>query len=118
MNYWESRKSFWTTPKGFILQIAAILIALGGALVILNLYNSPFPVVEYFNAKPVAISPGKVAILSWSVIGATTVEIDQGIGMVALKGTMKVLPSETTTYSLTAVNGTRYRTRSVKVMVE
>ena len=117
MNYWESRKSFWTTPKGFILQITAILIILGGALIFLNLYTSPFPVIEYFDAKPVAISPGEATTLSWSVIGATTVEIDQGIGIVVLKGATKVSPSETTTYTLTAVNGTRNRTRSVKVMV-
>jgi hypothetical protein len=117
MNYWESRKSFWTTPKGFILQITAILIVLGGALITLNLYTSPFPVIEYFDAKPVAISPGEAAILSWSVVGATTVEIDQGVGIVTLKGMKKVYPSETTTYNLAAVNGTRNRTRSVRVMV-
>ena len=117
MNYWESRKSFWTTPKGFILQITAILIILGGALITLNLYTSPFPVIEYFDAKPVAISPGEATTLSWSVVGATTVEIDQGVGIVVLKGTTKVSPSGTNTYTLTAVNGTRNRTRSVKVMV-
>ena len=118
MNYWESRKSFWTTPRGFILQITAILIILGGALIVLNLYTSPFPVIEYFDAKPVAISPGEGTILSWSVVGATTVEIDQGFGIVALKGAMSVSPSETTTYTLMAVNGTRNRTRSVRVMVK
>jgi hypothetical protein len=117
MNYWESRKSFWTTPKGFILQITAILIILGGALITLNLYTSPFPVIEYFDAKPVAISPGEATILSWSVVGATTVEIDQGVGIVVLKGTTKVSLSGTTTYTLTAVNGTRNRKRSLKVMV-
>jgi hypothetical protein len=116
MNYWESRKSFWTTPKGFLLQITAILIIMGGALIALNLYTSPFPVIEYFDAKPVTISPGEASVLSWSVVGATTVEIDQGVGSVAFKGEMKVTPSETTTYTLTAVNGTRNRTRSVRVM--
>lgn len=118
INYWESRRSFWTTPKGFILQIAAILIILGGALIALNLHTSPFPVIEYFDAKPVAISPGGAAMLSWSVVGARTVEIDQGIGIVALDGVKSVSPTETTTYTLTAVNGTRNRTRSVKLMVK
>ncbi len=84
---------------------------------VLNLYTSPFPVIEYFDAKPVAISPGEGTILSWSVVGATIVEIDQGVGIVALKGAMRVSPSETTTYTLMAVNGTRNRTRSVRVMV-
>ena len=117
MNYWESRKSFWTTPKGFILQITAILIILGGALITLNLYTSPFPVIEYFDAKPVVISPGEATILSWSVVGATTVEIDQGVGIVVQKGAMSVSSSETKIYTLTAINGTRNRTRSVRVMV-
>lgn len=117
MNYWESRKSFWTTPKGFVLQITAILIVLVGGLIALNLYTSPFPVIEYFDAKPAAISPGEATTLSWSVVGATTVEIDQGVGNIVLKGAMTVSPSETTTYTLTAVNGTRNRTRSVRVMV-
>jgi len=117
MNYWESRKSFWTTPKGFILQITAILIILGGALITLNLYTSPFPVIEYFDAKPVVISSGEATILSWSVVGATTVKIDQGVGTVVLKGATSLSPSETTTYTLMSVNGTRNRTRSVRVMV-
>ena len=118
MNYWESRKSFWTTPKGFIIQIAAILIILGGALMTLNLYTSPFPVIESFDAKPVAISPGEATILSWSVVGATTIEIDQSVGSVVSKGATKVSPSGTTTYTLTAVNGTRNRTRSTRVIVK
>ena len=117
MNYWESRRSFWTTLKGFILQIAAILIILAAALITLNLYITPFPVIEYFDARPVAISPGEATNLSWSVIGATTIEIDQGVGSVMLKGATKVSPSETTTYTLTAVNGTRNRSISIKVMV-
>ena len=117
MNYWESRKSFWTTPKGFILQITAILIILGGALVTLNLYTSPFPVIEYFDAKPVVINSGEATILSWSVVGATTVKIDQGVGNVVLKGATSLSPSETTTYTLMSVNGTRNRTRSVRVLV-
>ncbi|VVB64621.1 Uncharacterised protein [uncultured archaeon] len=87
-------------------------------MITLNLYTSPFPVIEYFDAKPVAISPGEASTLSWSVVGATTVEIDQGVGIVLLNGATKVSPSETTTYTLTAVNGTRNRTRSVKVMVK
>jgi hypothetical protein len=118
MNYWESRKSFWTTPKGFIIQIAAIFIILGAAIVALNLYNSPFPVIESFDARPVSISSGESANLSWSVVGATAIDIDPGIGRVMLKGAKKVAPSVTTVYTLTAINNTRNRTRSVRVIVD
>jgi hypothetical protein len=118
MNYWERRKSFWTTSKGFIIMIAAVLIILGGAIIGINLYTSPFPVIESFEAKPMALTLGEATNLSWSVIGATVVEIDQGIGRVSLKGDMKISPLKTTTYSLTAINGTRNRTKSTKVIVE
>jgi hypothetical protein len=118
MNYWERRKSFWTTSKGFVIQIAAVLIILCGAIIGLNLYISPFPVIESFEAKPVALTLGEASNLSWSVVGATFVEIDQGIGRVSLKGDLKISPLKTTTYSLTAINGTRNRTKLTKVIVE
>jgi hypothetical protein len=118
MNYWESRKSFWTTPKGFMLQIAAILVILGGALLALNVFTSPYPVIEYFEAHPMAISQGEQATLSWSVVGATLVVIDQGVGVVSLKDVKRVSPISTTTFTLTAINGTNNRTRSAKVMVK
>jgi hypothetical protein len=117
MNYWESRKSFWTTWKGFVIQIAAILIILGVAVIGLNLLTTPFPIIESFEADPVALSLGEASHLSWSIVGATAVEIDQGIGRVSLKGDLKISPPETTTYSLTAKNGTRNRTKSIKVIV-
>lgn len=118
MNYWESRKSFWTTPKGLMLQVASILIIFSAAIIALNLYTSPFPVIEYFNASPIAIRHGEASILSWSAIGATEIEIDQGVGKVGLRGTKEVSPTETTTYKFIAVNGTRNRTKSVRVIVE
>ena len=118
MNYWESRKSFWTTWKGFMIQISAILILIGGAIIWLNLYTDPFPIIESLEADPVAISLGQNSNLSWSVAGATAVEIDQGIGRVSLNGNLKITPSQTTTYSLTAVNGTRSRTKSISIIVK
>jgi hypothetical protein len=117
MNYWESRKSFWTTWKGFVIQIAAILIILGGAIIGLNLFTTPFPIIESFKADPVALSLGEASNLSWSVIGATAAEIDHGIGRVSPKGDLMISPSITTTYSLTAINGTTNRTKSVKIIV-
>lgn len=118
MNYWESRRSFWTTPKGFILQIAAILIILCGAIVALNLFTSPFPVIEYFEARPMSIDTGESSTLSWSAIGATSVEIDQGVGSVALRGSREVSPAETATFTLTAINGSRNRTKTVRMIVK
>jgi hypothetical protein len=117
MNYWESRKSFWTTPKGLVLQVAAIFTIFGGLLIALNVFTSPFPVIEFLEAKPVVINQNEVSTLSWSVIGATEVKIDHDIGSVTSIGSTKVSPSETTTYTLTAINGTRSRTKEAKIMV-
>jgi hypothetical protein len=74
-------------------------------------------VIEYFKASPVAVGPGDVSTLSWSVVGATAVFID-GIGGVELRGMRGVSPPETTVYRLTAVNGTRNRTVEVRIHVD
>ncbi|HWQ19527.1 MAG TPA: hypothetical protein VN455_07075 [Methanotrichaceae archaeon] len=118
INYWERKKSFWSTPKGIIIEIAAILILLGGAILALNMFSSPYPVIEYFKANPVTIMPGESSTLSWSVVGAESLIIDQGIGMVELNGQRKVMPAETTIYTLSAMNGTKNRSASVRVLVE
>jgi len=62
----------------------------------------PKAVVQYFTASPVTVNAGESATLQWEVTGADSVEIDQGIGPVALNGTTAVNPAETTTYLLTA----------------
>ncbi len=118
MNYWETQKSFWKTPTGVVIWMGMLAIILGGLLLALNLFTSPFPIIESFDVDPVVIQPGGSANLNWSVIGATQVAIDQGIGVVELKGTRSVSPSETTVYTLTAVNGTRNRSADVRVIVE
>lgn len=59
-------------------------------------------VVQYFTAAPTSINAGESATLQWEVTGADSVEIDQGIGPVALNGTSAVNPAATTTYLLTA----------------
>ena len=60
----------------------------------------PYPVIEFFDAKPVIVSPGESSNLSWSVIGADKVRDRSRIGDVMLKGSKQVSPSETTTYTL------------------
>lgn len=117
MNYWEQKNSFWSKPAGLVVQILIILLLIGGAILALNIFTSPYPVLESFNASPVVISPGEESTLSWTVIGATIVRIDPGVGTVTPKGSVRVSPEETTTYVLTAVNGTINRSVSVKVMV-
>jgi hypothetical protein len=117
MNYWEKQRSFWKTPIGISIWFTLLLAIIGGGLLALNIFVSPYPVIEFFDANPVAVSPGEASNISWSVIGATHVEINQGIGSVGLKGFALVFPDETTIYMLTAVNGSRNRSLDAKVMV-
>jgi len=116
-NYWEMQKSFWKTPKGIAIWIMLLAAILGGGLLALNVFGSPYPVIESFRADPVVVSPGGGSNLSWSVIGAARVKIDQGVGEVALKGFMQVKPIYTTTYRLTAINGSINRSMTLKIMV-
>lgn len=118
MNYWEMQKSFWKTPTGIVIWFALLVAVIGGGLLALNVFVSPYPVIEFFDANPVAVAPGEASNLSWSVIGASYVEIDHEIGSVGLRGSTLVTPADTSIYTLTAVNGTRNRSLDVKVVVQ
>jgi YVTN family beta-propeller protein len=54
-----------------------------------------------FSAAPVSISPGQSSTLSWTTTGATSVSINQGIGIVALNGSKVVTPAATKIYTIT-----------------
>jgi uncharacterized protein YkwD len=69
-----------------------------------NLPPTPSPVIASFSASPSSIAPGQSATLSWSVSGANSISIDNGVGNVG-GSSMVVSPSQTTTYRLTATNG-------------
>jgi hypothetical protein len=60
--------------------------------------------IASFDASPPSIAAGESSTLSWSVTGATSVSIDQGVGNVALTGSRVVTPAATTVYTLTAIN--------------
>jgi len=70
-----------------------------------------------FAATPVNIVAGGSSTLSWNVIGADSVTIDQGIGSVAAVGSVKVSPHATTIYHLTARNLAGNSSGSVTVTV-
>jgi hypothetical protein len=64
------------------------------------------PVIGSFGASPSAITSGQSSTLSWSLSGASTVSIDNGVGSQssATTSSVSVSPAQTTTYTLTAVN--------------
>ena len=63
------------------------------------------PVINSFTAYPTVVPMGSPATLSWSVSGATSLSIDQGVGTVT--GTSIIVsPTTTTSYTLTALGAT------------
>ena len=78
----------------------------------------PPPEIKKFTANPSSICSGGSSTLSWSISGATSASINQGVGSVnRTSGTRSVSPTTTTTYTLTARNsgGTAYRDVTVSV---
>jgi hypothetical protein len=79
--------------------------------------TSQQPVINSFSASPSNISAGETSTLNWTVTGAATVSIDQGIGNVALTGPRAVTPAATTVYTLTASSSAGSVTATTQVIV-
>jgi len=75
------------------------------------------PVIELFAPRPSSIIPGEYSVLMWSVSGATSVSIDQGVGDVGSTGRAAVFPKTTTLYTLTASNTHGTDTARTRVIV-
>jgi len=96
-----------------LLLLALFVLAGCGPITI----TGQMPVINSFNASPSSISAGQSSTLDWTVSGATTVSIDQGIGSVALTGTRSIAPSATTVYTLTASSSAGSVTATTQVIV-
>jgi len=99
----------------------SLVLLLGLALVVASSFTgchhpSP-PVIDEFGASLSEITAGESITLEWSVINATTITIDQGIGPVARQGSLPVSPSSTTAYTLAASNDVAAVTKSVVITV-
>ena len=70
-----------------------------------------------FSSSSTSITAGESVTLTWSTSNATLVSINQGIGNVAVSGSLVVSPSQTTSYTLTAfgTDGTTIRTVIVSI---
>lgn len=89
----------WLLVAGFITTVGCSGGSGGGGHVDLNVP----PVITSFTANPATIIAGLSSTLSWSVSGAESYSIDNGIGVVN-GGSVSVLPKTTTTYTLTATS--------------
>ena len=102
--------------KRLLVSLLITVLLSAGCGVLLPTQQAP-PVIDSFEASPAEIGQGESSILSWSVSGASTVTIDQGVGEVALTGTWTVSPSATTTYTLSADDGGTSVTARTQVVV-
>jgi predicted secreted protein len=75
------------------------------------------PVVSLFESTPNSVVPGGIATLVWDVAGASSVSIDPGIGEVEAQARKGVIPSETTEYTLLAINESGEVSASTSVVV-
>jgi hypothetical protein len=96
----------------FILLSTLVLSALYG----ISCRTQP-PSITALSLTPAEITNGETSVLKWAVIGAESVNIDQGMGAVAATGSKQISPSKTTAYTLTATNSGGTVTRSVVIYV-
>ena len=73
--------------------------------------------VRLLEAEPAEISPGESATLRWEVLNTYSLSIDPEIGVVATRGSRRVAPELTTTYTLTATGAGGAKTQSVTITV-
>ncbi len=69
-----------------------------------SLFAADAPLIMSFTATPRAIAAGRVSTLTWHVVGAARITIDNGVGDVSGATTAAVSPADTTRYMLTASN--------------
>ena len=77
---------------------------------------SPLPSIN-LTASPETIAKGESTTLSWDSENATSVHIDQGIGLVSANDTWDVSPAHTTMYTITATGSVGSVSASVLVNV-
>ena len=79
-----------------------------------------------FEVTPRVTSPGQVALLRWSIKGATNVKIEAEpesrddlvtIGIFGGDGTLEVTPTESTTYVITCTGSTTFSCASATIRV-
>ncbi len=76
------------------------------------------PIISSFKSAPAIIKSGSSAVLTFSVVGSTTVvAIDNGVGSVSGETSKSVSPTQTTTYTLSATNSVGTATAQITVTV-
>ena len=75
------------------------------------------PSIIMFNVSENVITEGETTKLFWEVINAELVSIDNGIGVVGLKGNITISPIYSSNYTLTATYGKKEEYATLKIIV-
>ncbi len=100
-----------------VLAAAALAqVTPGGAPAYQQAATLPARIIS-FTAEPASVKPGQSVLLRWAAENPQATTIDQGVGVVTPRGTLRLTPKATTTYTITVrgVNGTL--TKDVTVTV-
>ncbi len=101
------------------VHTAAVPISLAPRRALFQRLDTPtnLPRVDSFSASSTLITAGDPVTLSWMTTNANVVNLDNGIGAVALDGSRSVNPTVTTSYVLTASGAGASASSSVTVTV-
>jgi hypothetical protein len=100
-----------------LATLCACLLSAAGCGLIPNLNGPDGLAIQKFLVSPKQIASGDSATLSWEVMGAESIQVDNGIGVVPAKGSVDLKATQNTTYTLTARSGTSLATASVQILV-
>jgi len=78
---------------------------------------APPALIRDLSADPAAIGAGEATTLRWEALNAYSLTLEPGVGTVATRGSQRVTPAATTTYTLTAMGSGGPTTRAVTVTV-
>ena len=89
--------------RSVTVMVVALTLGCGGGTEPAPPPPASAPTIASFAASPAKITSDATATLSWSVTGAQSVSIDQGVGLVS-GNSVTVAPIANTTYKLTATS--------------
>ncbi len=127
VKYYKNGSLFYTSKKAPVypligtVSLSVMNTAISDAVIGTGSGTVPpppvsLPVIVSFSATPASITVGQSSTLGWNVTNATSLSLNQGIGVVT--GTSKVVsPTSKTSYILTATNSAGSVTQSVDVTV-
>src|SRR5688572_24312597 len=78
---------------------------------------SPPAIIREFTVQPTIVESGASATLRWEALNAYALTIEPAIGPVATRGSRRITPTATTTYTLEATGAEGVARRAITVVV-